>query len=175
MPWYDDENETEWDSQTDRATWAFLVGLSLGSIGSYLLDPDRGVRRRHLARDRSLALLRRGARQGAHMLHALRADLHAMVERQRHRGARHLEVIDDVTLAHRVESELFRDPDFGRGVINLNAQFGVIVLRGQLHAPELIHRVEDAVRRIEGVRDVINLTHLPNTPAPNKRASLETP
>ena len=60
---------------------------------------------------------------------------------------------------------MFRDPDIPKGRININAEGGVIVLRGELERPEQINAVEAAVRRVAGVRDVENLLHLPGTPA----------
>jgi osmotically-inducible protein OsmY len=104
---------------------------------------------------------------------AVRAAVVGTLARRRHRRSHPDQTIDDVTLVHKVESELSRNAAFSRGVINLNAQFGVVVIRGQLHDIKLIRSIEDCVRRVEGVRGVINLTHLPNTPAPNKQASLE--
>jgi osmotically-inducible protein OsmY len=72
---------------------------------------------------------------------------------------------NDVTLARKVESDLFRDPDVPKGRINVNAEGGIIVLRGELGRREQIEAVEAAVRRIPGVREVENLLHLPGTPA----------
>jgi len=41
----------------------------MGGTAAYLLDPDEGARRRHEARDRSFALLRRGGRGLARRTH----------------------------------------------------------------------------------------------------------
>ena len=43
-------------------------------------------------------------------------------------------------------------------------------LRGQVDRPELIHDLEEAVRKVPGVRGVENLLHLPGTPAPTSHA-----
>jgi osmotically-inducible protein OsmY len=71
---------------------------------------------------------------------------------------------DDVTLAHKVETELFRDPSIPKGKININAEEGIVVLRGQLDRPEDIRALEEKVRKIPDVLGVENLIHLPNTP-----------
>jgi hypothetical protein len=49
--------------QTGRATSAKAVGAAgaAGLAAGYFLDPESGSRRRHQARDRALALVRRGA------------------------------------------------------------------------------------------------------------------
>jgi hypothetical protein len=89
------------------------------------------------------------------------------VHRLRPQGA---EPPDDVTLAHKVESVVFRDPRFPKGRININAEQGEVFLRGQIARPELIHDLEAAVRKVPGVRDVENLLHLPGTPVPASHA-----
>lgn len=73
---------------------------------------------------------------------------------------------DDVTLVDRVESEIFHDPAVPKGRMNINAEQGRVVLRGEVDQPEQISAVEAAVRTVPGVRDVENLLHLPDTPAP---------
>jgi hypothetical protein len=55
-----------------------------------------------------------------------------------------------------------------KGNVNIAAQDGVVVLRGQVERPDQIESLEARVRKVHGVRDVENLLHLPDTPAPNK-------
>jgi hypothetical protein len=81
--------------------------------------------------------------------------------------------LDDDTLTQRVESEIYRDPTLPKGPVTIHAQDGVIVLRGALERHEQMRNFEAAVRKVPGVRDVENLLHLPETPAPNKRAALD--
>ena len=69
------------------------------------------------------------------------------------------------------QCEVFRDPDIPKGQININAEDGRIVLRGQMERPDQIRTIEKAVRKVHGVREVQNLLHLPDMPAPNKRAA----
>ena len=76
---------------------------------------------------------------------------------------------DDVTLARKIESEVFRPADVPKGQINVNVQNGVAQLRGQVERPELITQLESNVRNVHGVRDVENLMHLPHTAAPMHR------
>ena len=73
---------------------------------------------------------------------------------------------DDWTLKAKVESELFRDEQDVKGVINVNAQHGVVQLRGELPSQDLIQTLVERTRKIHGVKDVENLLHTPGTPAP---------
>jgi osmotically-inducible protein OsmY len=73
---------------------------------------------------------------------------------------------DDATLAHKVETVLFRPDDVPKGKINVNVEYGKVVLRGEADSQEMI---DDLVRRateIEGVERVESLLHLPGEPAP---------
>jgi BON domain len=73
---------------------------------------------------------------------------------------------DDATLKDKVESELFRDEHEVKGAINVNAQEGVVQLRGQLPSQDLIDALVDRTHKIQGVRGVENLLHTPGTEAP---------
>ena len=73
---------------------------------------------------------------------------------------------DDVTLAHMVESELFRDEQVPKGQINVNAENGKVYLRGEVGEPEMIRDLEERARSVHGVQEVENLLHLPGAEAP---------
>jgi osmotically-inducible protein OsmY len=73
---------------------------------------------------------------------------------------------DDATLKDKVESELFRDEHEVKGAVNVNAQEGIVQLRGELPSQDLIDALVDRTRKIHGVRDVENLLHTPGTEAP---------
>jgi len=73
---------------------------------------------------------------------------------------------DDVTLARKVESEIFRDADAPKGTVDVNVQEGVIQLRGEVERPELIEELVAKARKVQGVEEVENLLHVPGTPAP---------
>jgi osmotically-inducible protein OsmY len=89
----------------------------------------------------------------------------ALVRRGRRTAAAPKEY-DDVTLAHKVETELFRDADVPKGQINVNAQDGVVQLRGEIPDQEMIDDLVERTRNIQGVRDVENLLHPPGVEAP---------
>jgi len=66
---------------------------------------------------------------------------------------------DDVTLARKVESELFRPDDVPKGAISVNVNAGVVELRGELPDQAQIDQLADTARKITGVKDVNNLLH----------------
>ena len=75
---------------------------------------------------------------------------------------------DDQTLVDRVESEIFRNRKEAKGKVNINAEEGVVVLRGELESQDLIEDLVNAVREVDGVRNVENLLHTPGKEAPSK-------
>ena len=93
-------------------------------------------------------------------LHQQRTDARGYVERATHaRGGN--EELDDATLVDKVESIVFRDRDVPKGRININAEKGVVFLRGEVDRPELVDALEARVRKVRGVRGVENLLHTP--------------
>src|SRR4051794_19729983 len=76
--------------------------------------------------------------------------------------------LDDVTLARKVETELFRDPDVPKGHIDVNAAGGVVWLRGEVKTPEDVKRLHDQAQAIPEVRRVETLPPPPHTPAPTR-------
>jgi osmotically-inducible protein OsmY len=73
---------------------------------------------------------------------------------------------DDATLAQKVMTELFRDQHVPKGAINVNAENGVVLLRGEIEEPAMIVEIVAKTRRIRGVADVENLMHLPGDSVP---------
>jgi len=73
---------------------------------------------------------------------------------------------NDQTLKDKVESEIFRAPDAPKGHVDVNAEDGVVTLRGELSSSERIEELEQATREVEGVRDVRSLLHLPDQSPP---------
>jgi BON domain len=119
-----------------------LLGLiGLGAALTYFFHPLEGQRRRAMISGRVKALMAR-AEEGPKPQP------------------------DDVTLAHMVESELFRDEQVPKGQINVNAENGKVYLRGEVGEPEMIRDLEERARSVQGVHDVENLLHLPGAEAP---------
>jgi hypothetical protein len=156
------------------AAAAVACGMTVGALLAYFVDPKAGRRRRHTARDRAMSRVRRGERRAA--ARARRAESHAVGIARRTLNAarpRHREPFDDVTLARKVESELYRRARVPKGHISINAEDGLVFLRGVMDREEDIERIEVATRQIDGVREVENLIHLPGTPAPASQSKSE--
>jgi osmotically-inducible protein OsmY len=122
----------------------------------YFADSQNGRRRRHVTRDRALSLVRHGGRRGRKLVHHVSSDAVGYVERAKHaRGG--AQELDDATLVDKVESIVFRDRDVPKGRININAENGVVFLRGEVDSPELVTALEERVAKVRGVRGVKNL------------------
>jgi osmotically-inducible protein OsmY len=137
----------------------------------YLLDVERGRRRRNMLRDRVRARLRRLMRSISSLWRGAAAETYGVSHRIVHLVPKATEVSDDETLRQRVESQLFRDRQIPKGDLNITCEHGMVILRGELDSAADIHTIEERVRRIAGVRGVQNLLHPRGTPAPNKERS----
>jgi hypothetical protein len=139
-----------------------------GAVLAYFLDPASGKRRRHGARDRVAATFRRGGRRAARQARRASAEAYGVAQKAAHTVTEEEPPADDITLARKVETKIFRPPDVPKGKINVNVENGVVYLRGEADTPEQIRELEAAVREIPGVTEVENLLHLPGTPARSK-------
>lgn len=145
----------------------FAAGSAVGAALAFLFDPKSGRARRKKAIDRVGATVRRATRRTTRLGRHMASDARGLARRvAAARGERRMPETD-ATLVSKVESEVFGNPDFPKGTVNINAEDGIVVLRGQVERPEQVRRLEKAVRKIDGVRDVENLLHLPGMPAPS--------
>lgn len=144
----------------------FLFAALVGAAAMFFLDPDRGKRRRALARDRSAGTLRRAQDVSARLQRRVVSDSYGLSQRVSHPGEMQEPPPNDAVLAQKVMTELFRDRRIPKGSINVNAANGVVQLRGKVEHPEQILEIGSRVRRIPGVADVEVLLHLPGTPTP---------
>jgi osmotically-inducible protein OsmY len=72
---------------------------------------------------------------------------------------------DDVSLARKVETHIFRPHDAPKGTVSVDVDAGVAYLRGT--ADEAwSKRFGDEARKVPGITAVENLLHAPGTPAP---------
>jgi len=136
----------------------------LGALLAYFFDPQSGTRRRHVAVDRTGAFFRTGGRRAARAGRGVAADAYGVSQRVQHLKEEQKD-FDDTTLADKIRSEVFRDPDVPKGKLNINVQNGVVQLRGEVPRAELIEDLVDRTRKVQGVRDVENLLHLPGSEA----------
>ena len=129
-----------------------------GAIAAFLADPARGRARRTRLVDQGTATVRRTGRRVQRAVRGATASASGAVTALQHaRGPSGTGAIDDVTLAARAETELFRDASVPKGSINVNAERGTIVLRGEVPTAELRDRLGEEAERIDGVWSVHNL------------------
>lgn len=133
----------------------FLLGMLVGAAIMYLLDPDRGRRRRALLRDQVVhgtnELEEAGHMLGSRARHLRNRARGVMAEtraRMRH------EEVDDPVLEGRVRSHLGRMVADASS-IEVSAEHGRVTLRGT--APDsIIETLVEGVQNVPGVHDVIN-------------------
>ncbi len=131
---------------------AFLTGLGVGAGAMYLLDPDRGKRRRALMRDQVTHLancsgeaIEKNARDLRNRARGIIADTKA-----RFTG----EPVPDHKLVDRVKALLGRYPVHHRA-ITVAANSGTVTLSGETLAKELDTLI-GAIKSVRGVTDIIN-------------------
>jgi hypothetical protein len=135
-------------------------GLGLGAALMYVLDPERGKRRRAVVRDKTLS----GARKAGDRLAARSRDLK---NRARGVGAElkslaKSEETSDPVLEERVRAELGRvvaNP----GSVEVSAIAGTVILSGSILTSEL-DELLSAVRGVPGVAEVENRLEMYETP-----------
>jgi osmotically-inducible protein OsmY len=132
--------------------------IALGAALSYFFDPDNGKRRRKTAIDRLAGLSRR---HGKRLAKGAASQAHGLTQKATHLKEEPKPQPDDVTLARKVETEIFRDAEVPKGKINVNAENGKIVLRGEVDSAEMIDDLVSKARKVQGVQDVENLLHTP--------------
>lgn len=138
-----------------------------GALAMYFYDPDQGRKRRARAAQQLGGMLRRSTHRAERLSRYAASEAYGAYQRATHPLPEDMEP-EDQTLAHKVESEVLGHADVPAGRINVNAEDGVVILRGEVDDEERIRSLEEDTLRIPGVRGVRNLLHLPGTPAPNK-------
>jgi hypothetical protein len=144
------------------------AGTALGLAIGWLLDPRRRGAHRNAAQH-AAATMRHEARDAAAAAHRAANRAHGLAAEATSplRDAMK-EQPDDTSLARKVETEIFRDADAPKGSVNINAENGVVFLRGQVDSADTIAELVRQTEKVHGVRAVQSLLHLPGTPAPSK-------
>jgi osmotically-inducible protein OsmY len=142
----------------------FAFAGAIGAALAYFFDPDNGRKRRKEAINRAAKAVRQSGRKGQ----AVAAQAQGLKQKATHLKEQEKPQPDDVTLARKVESEIFRGADVPKGRINVNVEDGVVYLRGELEQPDLIEDLGAQAHKVQGVRAVENLLHVPGQEAPTK-------
>lgn len=130
----------------------FGAGLGLGTGLMFLLDPDRGKRRRALLRDKSVWAARRTgeclevtARDIRNRTEGIVADIQSRFSS---------EPVDDSVLVDRVRAKLGRIVSHP-SALQVTAQNGNVTLNGPILAAE-VPELLTCVNRVHGVNEVVN-------------------
>lgn len=144
-----------------------IAGIAAGAAGAYFLDPADGKRRRHIARDKAGKYLRKGAaetrRRADYASGAAVGAMHEATESPRDPERD----LNDPTLARKVETEIFRSAEAAKGKVNVNAEDGIVYLRGEASADE-IRQLVHLAGEVDGVQAVESLLHEPGQTATGK-------
>lgn len=138
----------------------FALAGAIGAALAYFFDPDNGRRRRKVLADKA----GKYGRQGAQQAQGVGATARGLKAKAMHRAEQQKPQPDDVTLARKVESEIFRDAEVPKGQINVNAEDGVVYLRGEVQ-PDMIEDLAAKAQSVQGVLGVENLLHAPGQEA----------
>ena len=143
----------------------FGAGLGLGTGLMYLLDPDRGRRRRALLRDKCAWAARKTGDGFGVTARDLRNRTQGIVTELQSRFSS--EPVDDAKLVERVRSKLGRIVSH-TSAIEVSAQNGRVTLSGPILVEE-IPELLACVNRVHGVNEVVNALeaheHADNHPA----------
>ena len=134
-----------------RSLLGVAGALAAGVVATFFLDPDRGRRRRAIARDRLASGLRHASESGQALAADLRNRSSGLVAGARRRLSR-APVADDV-LAERVRARLGHN--VSHASIEVQAAQGEVTLRGPVLDAE-VDGLLRAVRAVPGVRGVAN-------------------
>jgi hypothetical protein len=142
---------------------ALLGAFTAGAIAQYFLfDRRNATRRRHIARERGMAIARRRSRAAVRRAKYLEGVAEGVAHRAAHalpgrNGQR--DALDDVSLARKVESIAFREAGVSKAHVSVNAEKGVVYLRGRVESDREIEDLLRAAAAVEGVARVENLLH----------------
>ncbi|HEX4882493.1 MAG TPA: BON domain-containing protein [Casimicrobiaceae bacterium] len=139
------------DDSRPSTTHATLMAALLGAAAMYMLDPDKGRRRRAIARDRALSVANGAAGVSGAAVRDLRQRLQGLTARVRR--MRDAEIpTDDLRLIERVRSRIGRVVAHPHA-LHVGALDGRVTLSGPILAREVAPLLA-AVRTVAGVRDV---------------------
>jgi osmotically-inducible protein OsmY len=139
-----------------RTVFSFALGVATGATAARLLTPNNGRKAAAAASTAASA----ASTQAHHTANTMRGVAHTVTP-HRH------EPMDDMTLADRVRSEIFRPHDAPKGDVSVDVQDGVAYLRGTVPEDAWIERLAKDARKVTGISGVKNLLHTPGTPAPH--------
>ena len=158
-----------------------LFGAAAGAAAAHFFDRESGARRRGQLREQARAGKEKAAPTAKGATDKAKGAVSTATSKlptDKAKGAvagatsklpgRHrIEDVDDVTLARKVETEIFRDADAPKGQVTVDVQAGVANLRGEVADEDWIAKLADEAAKVDGIKGVNNLLHAPGTPSPS--------
>jgi osmotically-inducible protein OsmY len=132
--------------------WTLASGIGLGAALMYLLDPDRGRRRRALLRDRAVHVFHKTADGLCYASRGVAQSAEAVSARTRSLLTQSW--VSDEVLVERVRSRIGHVVSHP-GAIEVTAEDGRVILAGQILAGE-VEELLASVSRVPGVTDIEN-------------------
>jgi BON domain-containing protein len=140
------------DDSTIRAAAILLGGLGLGAALMYVLDPERGKRRRAVVRDKAVSVTKKTgdslgsrSRDWKNRAKGVAAEVRSLARK---------EDVSDPVVEERVRAEIGRHVSTP-GAIDVISTDGTVALSGAVLASEVDDLIS-AVRGVAGVEDVEN-------------------
>ena len=131
---------------------ALLTAASIGAGAMYLLDPDRGARRRGLLRDKAVRFTRVTRCSLGQLSRDLRNRATGVISEIR--ASTTTGDVADSVLVNRIKSQLGKYPVHHRSIL-IDANGGAVTLSGDVLQSEA-GKIVAAVSSVRGVKDVIN-------------------
>lgn len=149
-----------------------MTAFAAGALAMFLLDPKLGRTRRARIAAKATKLVNRSSKKTARASRYVASQAYGTTQKVAHARSEEALPPNDQALTAKVESEVLSRNDFPKGRVSVNAEDGIVTLRGELDDAASIAELEQRVRKVTGVLDVHNLLHLPGQPAPNKEDAL---
>lgn len=143
-----------------------------GAALMYFFDPRMGRTRRARLADQIAGITRRSTARAERKGRYVAGHAYGLKEKAAAAVRPDAAPPNDPALVAKIESEVLSRWNYPKESISVNAEDGVVYLRGEAENPDQIGSLERDVRSVGGVVDVVNMLHLPGTPAPNKQDAL---
>jgi osmotically-inducible protein OsmY len=143
-----------------RTVFSFALGAATGAAAARFLTPSAGRKAAGAASSAASSAASAASTQAHHTANAMKGAVHSVTPH-------HHEAMDDMTLADRVRSEIFRPDDAPKGSVSVDVQEGVAYLRGTVPDDDWAKRLAKDAGKVTGITGVKNLLHTPGTPTPH--------
>ncbi len=132
-------------------TW-LITGAAVGATAAYFWDPARGLKRRHVLKDQTIARSKELKEFATGVALDVGNRLRGIAAEAR--GFVNFQPVNDETLNQRIRSEFGRKIRHARSIDSF-VKDGVVTLAGPILADE-VSALLRCVRRVRGVRDIVN-------------------